>query len=59
LPDCGRDYTVVLKYPVPKINSLFAKCYVRENQLHVLYTQAFFKKLAEKHNIEAVFYKQK
>ena len=41
--DCGSMFQPRTKYQPPKINSLFAKCYIREKMLHIIYTQKLFR----------------
>ncbi len=40
--DCGRMFFPG-NYPLPKFRSLFAKCYMKGNQIHIIYTQKLFR----------------
>ena len=53
--DCGRDFS--LMFESPGINTLFAKCYIKRDQLCVLFNAETVKKYFRVLQLDTVFYK--
>jgi hypothetical protein len=56
MSDCGRLFYGTQYHP-PKRNSLFAKCYLDNNTMHIIYTQKLFKDHIKDFELCTVLYK--
>ncbi len=56
--DCGRLFFPGSDVNLPKINSLFAKCYIKDKMLHIIYTQKIFIDNVNKFKLITVMYRR-
>jgi hypothetical protein len=55
--DCGRLFQPGSGAKPPRINSLFAKCYINKSILHIIYTQKFFRDRIQKLGLITTMYR--
>jgi hypothetical protein len=56
--DCGRLFYPGEGYHLPKINSLFAKCYVKGGLLHIIYVPKNFKSYIKPLELPNILYRK-